>query len=213
MGCLMVHDLIRLREPASLRTNAPIPAWVEPALQRAPWVVVRRGHVENESVPVGVRGPTRSQRFAAFAHLGDIAGILSPEYLAPSTYHLLPARRDTIPALAALERVVPILARRGYHWGPGGSVGFEIATGIPTATVDSDLDLILRQPRGPGPGDAFELLSELAEVTTPVRVDVILETPTGGVSLVELSAAPMRILVRTPDGPRLLVDPWMEGVP
>jgi hypothetical protein len=46
----------------------------------------------------------------------------------------LPERKDAIPALAALDRIVPLLVRRGYRWGPGGSVGFEIATGVAAAT-------------------------------------------------------------------------------
>ena len=41
------HDLIRLREPIALTVDAPVPAWVEPALRRAPWVVVRRGRVHD----------------------------------------------------------------------------------------------------------------------------------------------------------------------
>ena len=36
----------------------------------------------------------------------------------------------------------------------------------------------------------------------------MLETPSGGVSLADLAANPKQVLVRTPDGPRLLADPW-----
>ena len=50
------HDLIRLREPIALAVDAPVPPWVEPVLRRAPWVVVRRGHVRDGMMPVGVRG-------------------------------------------------------------------------------------------------------------------------------------------------------------
>jgi phosphoribosyl-dephospho-CoA transferase len=53
------HDLIRLREPIALTVDAPVPAWVVPALRRAPWVVVRRGRVHDGMMPVGVRGRTR----------------------------------------------------------------------------------------------------------------------------------------------------------
>ena len=49
--------------------------------------------------------------------------------------------------------------RRGDRWGPGGSVGFEIATGAATATATSDLDLILRQDVRLGPNEATDLLS------------------------------------------------------
>jgi phosphoribosyl-dephospho-CoA transferase len=203
------HDLIRLREPIALMVDAPVPAWVEPALRRAPWVVVRRGHVRNGMIPVGVRGLTRSQRFAAFLAVAEIADRLSPEDLTDSLYAIERARRDTAPALAALVRVAPILARRGDRWGPGGSVGFEIATGVLTETSSSDLDLILRQDRRLEPCEAIELRAALAEAAVPVRIDVMLETPCGGVSLTDLAAMPGQVLVRTPDGARLSADPWM----
>ena len=117
-----------------------------------------------------------------------------------------------MPALSALARVAPILARRGYRWGPGGSVGFELATGVPTATLSSDLDVILRQDRRLEPDAAADLRAALAEAADPARIDVLLETPRGGVSLADLAARPAQVLVRTPDGPRLAVDPWMVDV-
>ncbi len=139
------HDLIRLRGPTALAADEPVPSWVEPALRRTPWVVVRRGHVREGLIPVGVRGMARSQRFAAFLAVSEVAERLSPEDLAAPRIVIEPGRMDAVPALAALSRVAPILSRRGYRWGPGGSVGFELATGVPTATPSSDLDLILRQ--------------------------------------------------------------------
>ena len=120
-----------------------------------------------------------------------------------------PFRKDAIPALAALDRIAPLLVRRGYHWGPGGSVGFEIASGIATATALSDLDLILRQDRRLEPNKAGELLAALAKAAAPARIDVMLETPGGGVALADFAAMPGQVLVRTPDGSRLSADPWM----
>ena len=205
------HDLIRLREPIALTVDAPVPAWVEPALLRTPWVVVRRGYVRDGMMPVGVRGLARQQRFAAVLAVAEIAGRLSPEELTDSQYVIERKRKDAAPALAALARVAPILASRGHRWGPGGSVGFEIATGMATATSSSDLDLILRQDHRLGLDEATDLQAVLADAAAPARVDVLLETPRGGVSLAELAAMPARVLVRTPDGPRLSADPWMAG--
>jgi phosphoribosyl-dephospho-CoA transferase len=113
-----------------------------------------------------------------------------------------------VPALAALARVAPLLALRGYRWGPGGSVGFELATGTVTATASSDLDVILRQARRLEPDEARALQAALAEAAAPARIDALLETPRGGVSLADLAAAPTRVLVRAPDGPYLAADPW-----
>jgi phosphoribosyl-dephospho-CoA transferase len=206
------HDLIRLREPVALTADAPVPGWVEPALLQTPWVVVRRGHVCDGMMPVGVRGLARSQRFAAFVSVGEIASRLSPEDLTVLYHDMEQKRKEAVPALAALARVAPILSSRGHRWGPGGSVGFEIATGEVAATSSSDLDLILRRDHRLGPDEASDLQAVLAEAAAPARVDVLLETPLGGVSLADLAAMPARVLVRTPDGPRLSADPWMAGV-
>ncbi len=205
------HDLIRLREPIALLVDGPVPAWVEPALLRAPWVVVRRGHVQAGMIPVGVRGLARQERFAAVLAAEDIVGRLSPEELSESRHIITRRRKDEAPALAALARVGHILASRGHRWGPGGSVGFEIATGVATATSSSDLDLIIRQECRLELDEAIDLQAVLAEAAAPARVDVLLETPRGGVSLADLAAMPERLLVRTTDGPRLLADPWMAG--
>jgi phosphoribosyl-dephospho-CoA transferase len=205
------HDLLRLREPTALKADAPLPSWALAVLRRAPWVVVRRGHVRDGTMPVGVRGLTRSQRFGAFVAVAEIVERLSPEDLTDSRYVSEQERKGAAPALAALTRVAPILARRGQRWGPGGSVGFEIATGAKATTSSSDLDLILRQDRQLGPNEAIALLGALAEAAAPVRIDVMLETPAGGVSLADLAVMSVQVLVRTPDGARLSVDPWMAG--
>jgi phosphoribosyl-dephospho-CoA transferase len=205
------HDLIRLREPIALTVDESVPPWVEPALKRTPWVVVRRGYLRDGMIPVGVRGLARQERFAAVLAVAEIADRLSPEELTESRYVIARRRKDEAPALAALARVAPILASRGHRWGPGGSVGFEIATGVATATWSSDLDLILRQDHRLGLDEAIDLRAALAEAATPARVDVLLETPHGGVSLTDLVAMPARLLVRTPEGPQLTADPWMAG--
>jgi phosphoribosyl-dephospho-CoA transferase len=211
------HDLIRLRDPMVVRADGPVPAWVQPALLRAPWVVVRRGLFEGGRLSVGVRGTTRSQRFAAWLALGDIAEQRSPEELWDGaenrpTPGLASApgqtRTEAVPALAALARVAPMLVRHGYRWGPGGSVGFELATAVATATASSDLDLILRQAHRLEPDEARALHSALVAAAAPARIDALLETPRGGVLLADLARAPARVLVRTPYGPRLEADPW-----
>jgi phosphoribosyl-dephospho-CoA transferase len=211
------HDLLRLREPIALMADAPVPPWVEPGLRRTPWVVVRRGHIQAGRIPVGVRGMTRSQRFAAWLAVADIAERRSPEELWDDVenrptpglaYAPGLARTQAVPALAALARIAPLLARHGYRWGPGGSVGFELATAVATVTASSDLDVILRQARRLEPDEVRALQAALLQAATPARIDVLLETPRGGVSLADLAAAPTQVLVRTPDGTRLMADPW-----
>jgi phosphoribosyl-dephospho-CoA transferase len=210
-GAAPTHDLLRLQASTSLTTDAVGPPWLEQSLRRAPWVVVRRGHVCDGMIPVGVRGMARDERFAALVAFAEIVDRLSPEDLTNPRYVRERTRKAEAPALAALVRVAPTLTSRGLRWGPGGSVGFEIATGVATATASSDLDLVIRVDRRLEPREAIDLLAAVTETAAPARVDVILETPQGGVSLADLVAAPAKLLVRTPDGPRLSTDPWMEG--
>jgi phosphoribosyl-dephospho-CoA transferase len=202
----------------AVMADGQAPPWVGLTLRRTPWVVVRRGYIQAGRIPVGVRGWTRAQRFAAWLAVVDIAEQLSPEELGDGFQDrpipglrcvLQRLRRMAVPALAALARVAPLLVRQGYRWGPGGSVGFELATGVATATASSDLDLILRKARRLEAQAALALQVALVEAAAPARIDVLLETPRGGVSLADLAARPTHVLVRTPDGARLLTDPWM----
>jgi len=203
------HDLSRLREPVTLTADEPAPVWVEAALERAPWVVVRRGYVEDGRLPVGVRGTTRGQRFPAWAPAADIVERVSPEDLTGCGPVRGWRRQDEAPALAALVRVTPVLDCRGVPWGPAGSVGFELATGVETATASSDLDVILRQAVRMLKNEAVALLGALADAAAPARINVLLETPRGGVALADLATGLSRIVVRTPDGVRWMEDPWM----
>jgi phosphoribosyl-dephospho-CoA transferase len=152
----------------------------------------------------------RNQRFGAFLPATRIAERLAPEDL---LLHATESQsREGVPAMAALARVAPILARHGARWGPGGSVGFEIASGVATATPSSDLDLILRQDDRLDPKKAIELLAGLTNAAAPARIDVVLETPSGGASLADIAAMRSQLLVRTPHGPRLILDAWMADL-
>jgi phosphoribosyl-dephospho-CoA transferase len=206
------HDLIRLREPTVIPGDVPLPTWVTTTLRRIPWVVIRRGFVRNGMMPAGVRGSIRSQRIACFVPLADIIESLSPEDLTDSHHPLDQTRIDAAPALAAMARVKPLLSGLGFSWGPGGSVGFEIATGQATATMTSDLDLVLRLNYRIDQTQASQLLADLRQSAAPARVDVMVETPDGGVALADLATSSERVIVRTPAGPRLSTNPWMMQI-
>jgi phosphoribosyl-dephospho-CoA transferase len=141
--------------------------------------------------------------------VSEIAHRLSPEDLIVAVPLIRQERKEAVPALAALDCVRDFLMRLAYRWGPGGSVGFELATGIATATASSDLDLILRRDGPLAPDQATDLLAALVQAAAPARIDVMLETPLGGVSLADVAAERAQVLVRTPSGPRLAEDPWM----
>ncbi len=84
--------------------------------------------------------------------------------------------------------------------------GFQLATGLPTAHPDSDLDLLLRAEH-PLPRSEARPLLQLLEGRA-CRVDLQLETPLGGVALGEWAGGAARVLVKAAEGPRLVSDPW-----
>ncbi len=185
-----------------------MPDWVPAALARAPWVVVRRARPVSGAVPVGVRGAARGERWGAFVAPSAVAAHLSPEDIAASkAWQRL--SRTWVPALRLLDILGRLLGERGLAWGPTGSVGFELASGIATANEESDLDVLIRTPQPMSLGEAREISGELARL--PVRVDAQLELPGGAVSLVEYARG-KEVLLRTPDGPRLVRSPWQPAV-
>src|SRR6476659_6714738 len=125
-------------------------------------------------------------------------GIARPEDLRPVASVITPVT----PALAALRECRPILDGLGRPWGPTGSAGFELATGRPTTSQASDLDLRIRVGSLSGFTSACDLASRLSGL--PARVDCQLETGHGAVALAELATHPDTIVLRTSDGPPLV---------
>lgn len=195
------HDLLRVDLAALTALTLDLPGWAAASLAAVPWVVVRRAMACEGKLPVGLRGHGRSERCAAWLPAAAVVECRTPEDLAAAQAW----RRPGIPALAALDAVAALLD--GWSWGPAGSVGFELATGHPTAKPDSDLDIVLRAPGRMSPDEAGHLSAALAPL--PVRVDVAVEAPLGACSLAEIAAGGA-IVVKTLYGPRLVRDPWAE---
>jgi phosphoribosyl-dephospho-CoA transferase len=203
-----VHALLRVANADALEWESGPPDWAPAALRRAPYVVRRRPLPRSETVPVGVRGGARSQRAAAWLSLGTAHECITPQMLV--TQRAWRQHRDfaIMPAVAALEQVAAILDGCGMagRWGPGGSVGFELVSGVAATTPNSDLDIVLWSEGSMARDDAASLLAELSSL--PVRIDVLLETPNGAVSLAEYSKNVGAMLLRSARGPRLVLDPW-----
>ena len=130
-----------------------------------------------------------------------------------------PAAASVAPTAAALSRAIAIPALRTLSlltqrwkafdssWGPGGSVGFELATGRHVVTPQSDLDVVIYAPRRMTVNEA-RLLRDSTQ-GLPAPIDIRVETPICGFSLVEYaSRAPAPILLRTASGALLGADPW-----
>jgi phosphoribosyl-dephospho-CoA transferase len=204
-----VHSLLRIATQKALSwedaglDECAAPEWAALALQRLPFVVTRRNLPRPGGVPVGIRGSLRSQRAPAWLQLSAVQACVTPRMLA--------VRRDwrhrggaNCPAIAVLDEAEAILAANGFadSWGPGGSVGAELASDVQCTHANSDLDLVLYAECLPTQRAAKSLHAQLEVLT--VRVDTLIETPQGGVALADLAAGADRLLLRTAQGPRLV---------
>ena len=202
-GIVRPHDLLRIADDAELCRELQ-PTWVRDALRRMPVVVVRRAEAPSEFAAVGIRGPRRELRFAALIKLRDVRKLRSPESLA--------SERGWRENLAGLpERLREALAlfdelskREKFVWGPVGSVGYQLATGLRVTSSESDVDVLIRCEVPP---DRL-LLSAVRDVArkSTARLDVILEGPPGAVALEELHSHD--VLLKTSRGPRVAAFTW-----
>jgi phosphoribosyl-dephospho-CoA transferase len=177
------HWLLRVAGAQALQEAMDAPGWVEESLKEAPWVVVRRAHGRDGLIPVGVRGAPgrREQRYAAWIREDAVLECKTPQMLAKG-----------------LPRLAPIMEELGLAtcWGPGGGVGFELASGLKATTATSDLDIVIEIAQMDRE-TARKLLARL-----PDEVDVVLETAAGGIVLADY-ANNSSYVVRTKEGPRL----------
>ena len=203
------HDLLQLSPGTPGFSDAP--AWVAASLKRAPFVVVRRAVSVNGLIAVGIRGSTRSERFGSWLDPRFVERVLEPETLLAKVKPLM--TRAKLPAFALLQAVAPVCDSSGYVWGPTGSAGFELASGCPTVTQTSDLDLLMRAPDPLDRATAktfFDALSQAA-LDHGTRIDMQIQTHDGAFSLAEYAHPGARVMMRCADGPRLVVDPWQSS--
>ena len=216
------HDLLWLRDGASLAaddsaTAAPLPAPSSVAARRAagggqPVVVRRAAAATGGVVPVGLRGATRSERWAAQVLDSDVLRVMTPEDIARTCRRCDRGPAAAFAAVRLLARIAPWLDARPLDWGVTGGVGHALATGRSDVLhADSDLDLLLRAP---SPLDAAALREvALALYGLPAagtRIDVQVETPLGAFALAEWTRGVGAVLLKTAAGPRLAADPWAD---
>jgi phosphoribosyl-dephospho-CoA transferase len=204
---LAVHDLALISDNSSLYFRSH-PQWVGKALRRAPIVVVRRGQSRRNFVAVGVRGADRQQRYGSVISLSDVIACRTPESLAAergwsdATTQIPAAFRD---ALAAVNEYC---LRERLVWGPIGSVGYQLLTGISVITLSSDLDMMIRCHRPPN-RDQIRMFDEYLR-TVSVRIDVVLEGPCGGVAMREYLSY-KKVLIKDKGGARIGSFIWQGG--
>jgi phosphoribosyl-dephospho-CoA transferase len=196
---LEAHDLLRI-DPVIATCWALAPQWVGASLKRAPWVVVRRER-DGGAVPIGVRGTTRTERFAAAIDRVDIVESISPFDLGRDV-----PRNDRLARI--FENLYAAADTMGIRVAPIGSYGFELASGVRVTHAASDLDVLVDAD-----GVARDALSALAadvlalSTIYAIRFDVELAYETGGVALGEVLGGMPTVLFKTSTGPRLLPCP------
>jgi len=200
------HDLLRLRRHDALHFDEPPPQWVRLALREVPWVVVRRAVARDGLLPVGVRGDARHLRYAGWVAPEDVDRALSPQALREHAV-CLSVMRAALPAARALAAVEQVWTGWSLPWGPGGSLGFELATGWPTVAQASDLDLVIHARHALSRDVARRQMDKLPDCGA--RIDVQLETPAGAVALSEFAAqGDGPVMLRGSQGSHLVRDPW-----
>jgi phosphoribosyl-dephospho-CoA transferase len=202
------HDLLLVKSTTIEQACMAEPTWVKPAVAKYPWVVVRRAVSPKDRIAVGVRGQERQQRWGGFVRMDQIVRAIAPWHL---RFGLANTVRLSLPAMQSLRFLEIELASLSNDWGPGGSVGYELASRAPVVTQGSDLDLVVSAP------DRFDrdfgqyLLKKIA--LAPAKVDVRIETPWCGFSLEEyVRRNSEKLLVHTSTGSRLTADPWTQPV-
>jgi phosphoribosyl-dephospho-CoA transferase len=194
------HDLLWGMSVAALPADAQ--AWVVEVIGLGHPVVVRRARVADGFVAVGVRGRSRDQRYATVMKLGSITRRIRPEELVGAVEE----KAADWPALHALTQIRPMMDALGLPWGVAGSVGFELASGVPVLHQDSDLDLILRASEFFSRQQAAELVEALDGAAC--RIDLQLQTPAGAVALREWAGSAHQVLLKADDAARLVTNPW-----
>ncbi|WP_182004799.1 malonate decarboxylase holo-ACP synthase [Acinetobacter lactucae] len=195
---LEAHDLLWGMTVDCLADDAPL--WVKEILLRGDPVVVRRAITPVDQVAVGVRGQFRYQRYAAQMPRSAIRKQLKPEAL----IHVDMQQFEHL--VERLQSISSIMKNFSGCWGYTGSFGFELATGIKTATEQSDIDMLIRAEQPFAKKQAIELLENFQQAG--LNVDIQLQLPQGGLALKEWARNNGKVLLKRPDGAVLVENPW-----
>ena len=204
MAIIKPHDIVELKKGVSIDTLF-FPEWAIQRWQETAYHVVRRGAVPAGKVAIGIRGKTRGERYGTVIPRECVQSVITPESLAHQTVwrewqrqKLFPKIIDSLQALALLFSKI--------SWGIGGSLGYELATGLPTLSERSDLDIMLYPHKRFSVKSADEWLSALQLL--PQKIDVQVEGPKGAFHLEEYASGSESVLVKSASGYELAADVW-----
>lgn len=188
------HDIVKIKRDASISW----PSWCP---ETDLFATVRRGQVVSGQVALGLRGASRSQRFAFSLPEEAILSVTHPNELVDRT--ILEPKKQCYQVVQLYAQAQKILV--DHDWGVGGSLGFELATGIDTIHPKSDLDLVLYcEQKADLPLDLVKRYPTFFD-----QVDLQVITKKGGFLLKEYLQYPdKKILLKTLAGPVLTYDLW-----
>jgi phosphoribosyl-dephospho-CoA transferase len=201
------HDLLWMSGLDGLASDQPSPSWATAEwLACAPLVIRREKMSDAAWLPVGLRGKTRSERFKALLSRDTVAKWVSPEFLVRTEAWSAHPQFSAFPAVRALACMASLLTGRDLRWGPTGSVGFALASGLPVLREESDLDVVVRASE-PLRVEQIALLHTV-QSSRLCRIDIQIDTGNGGFAFAEWIRGRKTVLLKTDIGPVLSADPW-----
>jgi phosphoribosyl-dephospho-CoA transferase len=199
--------LLEIEPQQVIRTHELVPGWAQERLFAVPFVVVRRAVAAQQEIPIGVRGVQRNQRWSTSCDPKAVKRVLNPLRLLDRM--ILLRRTQVIPAFWALEELKERWGDLRHPWGPVGSIGFELATGISAATPESDLDIVIYADGRITVDEANAICNGTLDL--PAVVDIRVENLVCGFSLREFARQDSSgVLLRLKRGSALGKDPWVE---
>lgn len=196
----LTHDLLKIHTDLNIQ---PLSDWAAASLEKCPFVVVRRAPSAGKMIPVGIRGANRKERQAAFISEEDVLERISPtEITAEKRWNkLINFPRDL---RMVLKKTSALFSNLNIRWGPTGSVGFYLASGLCVINEQSDLDLAIYSDSIFSRGAAKMILDDINAIADGLNIDALVETPVGAVLLTENADIKRKILMRTVHGPVLI---------
>ena len=204
------HDIIKIKDINRFIKSIDNFNWIEESLTKAPFVVVRRGEILGDKIPVGIRGDSRDKRHGAYLEEENILDVITPYEISNKRLWTKNNHIKESNIFKALEVVEKVLKDKKLKWGPTGSTAFELVSNVITINENSDLDILVKAPDYFSVEEAKAINEKLQKV--PCKIDIQLEVPQGIVSLVEYARGDNPILLRANDGGYILAKEILKNI-
>ncbi|WP_165005667.1 MULTISPECIES: malonate decarboxylase holo-ACP synthase [unclassified Enterococcus] len=196
---IQAHDVVIFDK--QVIEQQTLPEWL--ILSEKMYGTVRRALPKDPSqLGIGLRGFARNQRLALEIPMQAVQKVVHPwEIIDQESF-----RQSEIAQFPVYQQYhVARELLSGYKWGVGGSLGFELTTGIQAVKETSDFDLLIYADSPIGlPNAAIQSHPDFFE-----QFDTQVITSKGGFALKEYLRLPdKKILLKTAAGPELTREIW-----